>query len=373
MNVNNKTDHRTEAMNAFLKTAGWAGAKQIRLPGDASTRGYVRLVQDGHSAMLLDQPQTAETPAAPVHASEAERRALGYNAMARLAGGDVARFVAVAKYLRGRGFSAPEIYHADPTAGFVLIEDLGDSLYADVLARGGDEGELYAAAIDVLAALHAYAAPAMLAPGIPLYPYDEIAQIAEIDLVTDWFLPLVLNRQATQNEVADHRALWRAVLALPFAKPPVFVHRDYHAQNLIWLSERAGAARVGLIDFQDAVAGSRAQDLMHLLEDARRDVGPETTAAMVHRYLDAAPNIDRQHFSAEMAVVAAQRNARIVGIFARLAKRDNKPRYLDYLPRVWNYLTHDLEHPALAPLKAWYDRIIPIDARGAAPHKGASV
>ncbi len=150
--------------------------------------------------------------------------------------------------------------------------------------------------------------------------------------------------------------------------PPIFVHRDYHAQNLIWLPERDGIARVGVLDFQDAVAGSRAQDLMHLVEDARRDVTPDVAAATVRRYLDAArlrdPAFDEEQFRGEMAVIAAQRNARIVGIFARLHKRDGKPRYLDYLPRVWDYLNRDLEHPALAPLKAWYDRTIPMEARG---------
>jgi len=241
-----------------------------------------------------------------------------------------------------------------------------------VLTRGGDERDLYAAAVDVLATLHADAAPALLAPGMPLYPYDEIAQIAEIDLVTEWFLPVALGRQAADDEIAEHRALWRGALSIPLGAPAVFVHRDYHAQNLIWLPQREGVARVGLIDFQDAVAGSRAQDLMHLVEDARRDITSETAAATVQRYLDAAPNLDRDRFSAEMAIVAAQRNARIVGVFARLYKRDAKPRYLAHLPRVWRYLSRDLEHPVLAPLKAWYDKTLPQDVRGRPRTEGAS-
>jgi aminoglycoside/choline kinase family phosphotransferase len=377
MNVNNKTDHRTEAMNAFLKTAGWAGAKQIRLPGDASTRGYVRLVQDGHSAMLLDQPQTAETPAAPVHASEAERRALGYHAMARHAGADTARFVAVANFLRARGLSAPQIYADDPALGFVLSEDLGESLYADVLTTGASETELYGTAIDALAKLHAETAMATISDNIPLYAYDDVALIAETDLITEWFLPHALGRPARMDEIAEHRDLWRATLRPVLESPAFFVHRDYHAQNLLWLPSRAGIAKVGIIDFQDAVAGARSYDLISLIEDARRDVPPALAESMIARYLDTMRNqgapLNEDTARAEMAVMAAQRNVKIAGIFARLAKRDNKPRYLAYLPRVWNNLNRDLEHPALASLKTWYDRIIPIDARGAALHKGASV
>jgi len=354
---------RAEAMRDFLNEAGWRGAELAPLPGDASTRRYVRVSRGARRAMLMDQPQNAETPQCPTGATPQERRTLGYNAMTRLAAGDVGRFVAVAEYLRGRGLSAPEIYFADPAAGFALLEDLGDDLFDRVIARGGAETELYAAATDVLAALHRDAAPAMLSAIKPLHPYDETAQLAEIDLMTEWFVPLAFGRAATANEISEHRALWREALALTLAAPAVFVHRDYHAQNLLWLPSREGAARVGLLDFQDAVAGSRAQDLMHLVEDARRDVAPETRSMVLNRYLSAAP-LDPERFGAEMALIAAQRNARIVGIFARLYMRDNKPRYLDYLPRVWGHLNRDLEHPALAPLKAWYDGMFPMAMRG---------
>jgi hypothetical protein len=157
--------------------------------------------------------------------------------------------------------------------------------------------------------------------------------------------------------------------------PPVFVHRDYHAQNLLWLPERSGHARVGIIDFQDAVAGTTSYDLISLVEDARRDVDPALAEAMTTRYLAAmkaqGTPLDAKQFRAEAAIIATQRNAKIAGIFARLYKRDNKPRYLDYLPRVWGYLNKDLEHPAMAPLKAWYDQHIPLSARGA--RQGVSV
>jgi aminoglycoside/choline kinase family phosphotransferase len=354
---------RDLAIQDFLKSAGWANAMLAPLPGDASTRRYFRMAHGSRKAMLMDQPQGAETPVAPANATPDERRALGYNAIARLAGADVGRFVAVSNYLRAHGLSTPEIYAADPKQGFVLIEDLGNDLYADVLSNGGGEHELYGAAIDALVQLHKTSAPSLLPPDKPLHVYDETALVAETDLMTEWFLPLGLGRAATADEVAEHRQHWREVLNPVLAAPPVFVHRDYHAQNLMWLPERDGLARVGIIDFQDAVAGTKSYDLISLIEDARRDVSPELAEAMTRRYI-AATGVDAQKYRAEMAVMAAQRNAKIAGIFARLHQRDGKPRYLDYLPRVWGYLNRDLQHPALTPLKTWYDRTIPLESRG---------
>jgi N-acetylmuramate 1-kinase len=359
---------RLERARAFLDEAGWRGASVAPLPGDASTRHYARVEKDGRKAMLMDQPQQAEQPTAPADATPDERRALGYNAVARLAGADVGRFVAVANHLKGLGLSAPEIYAADPAEGFALIEDLGDGLYADVIGKSADERALYRAAAEVLAALHASPAPATLPPDKPLHAYDQTALEAEIDLMTQWYVPHALGRDATADEIAEHRALWRDAIARAQEAAPLFVHRDYHAQNLIWLPQRKGAARVGLIDFQDAVAGTRAYDLVSLVEDARRDVPAEVASDTTAHYL-AATGADPERLRAQMAVMAAQRNAKIAGIFARLNKRDGKPRYLSYLPRVWGYLNRDLEHPALAPLKSWYDRTIPRDMRGTS--KGA--
>jgi aminoglycoside/choline kinase family phosphotransferase len=358
---------RNSAMRDFLVGAGWGDAAVTPLPGDASTRRYARLKDGARIAMLMDQPQAAEAPTAPAGASEEDRRALGYNALARLAGADCARFVAAANWLRGHGLAAPEIHAIDPANGFVILEDLGDALFADVLADGGDEKALYEAAVEVLARIHAQDAPASLAADKPLFPYDTAAHLAETDLMTEWFLPLALGRAVSGEEVAEHRRLWRAVLDSLGTVRRVFVHRDYHAQNLLWLPGREGVARVGLIDFQDAVAGSAAYDLISLTEDARRDVSPAIAEAATTHYLAAmraqGTPVDEAAFRREMAIMAAQRNAKIVGIFARLYKRDGKPRYLELLPRVWGYLERDLQHPALAPLRAWYDRVIPRDKR----------
>jgi hypothetical protein len=322
-------------------------------------------------------------------AGEATRRALGYNAVARLAGADCRRFAAAAQYLRARGLGAPEIYATDFPCGLLLLEDLGDTLFTDMIPQGVSEEQLYKAAVEVLAKLHREKAPDFLPPPtfagprasyghlphadarggeadpvpLPLFAYDQIALIAETDLMLEWFLPLALGRKATEDEYRDHRMLWRAALEAIGNTERVFVHRDYHAQNLMWLPERQGLSRVGVIDFQDAVAGSRAYDLISLVEDARRDVAPDLAEIATTHYLATMQTqgtpLNEQHFRAEMAVMAAQRNTKIVGIFARLYARDGKRRYLSYLPRVWRYLEHDLEHPMMARLRAWYDRTIP--------------
>ena len=360
---------------AFLKSVGWGEAEIAPLQGDASTRRYARLRDGERRAMLMDQPQAAESAVARPDASEAARRALGYNAIARLAGADCRRFASVASYLSARGLSAPKILAADYARGLVVLEDLGDGLFTEVLAGGANSENLYGAAVEILAKLHTEAAPKFLPGGIPLFVYDEIAHIAETDLMLEWFFPLALGRPATGTEYEEHRALWKAALDAIRGGDIVFVHRDYHAQNLIWLPEREGLGRVGLIDFQDAVAGSRAYDLISLIEDARRDVPASLAESATRHYLAAAKEfgvgVDEQRFRAEMAVMAAQRNTKIVGIFARLFLRDGKRRYLDYLPRVWGYVEQDLSHPLLADLKNWYDRALP-RSRRAVPERATA-
>ena len=363
------TPERREAMRDFLCNVGWDDAALSPLPGDASTRRYFRLRRANSGALLMHQPQDAEAPRCPPNATAEQRRVLGYNAVARLAGADCGRFIAVAEFLRSKGLSAPDVYAADLKQGFVLIEDLGDDLYATALSNGhaGEEYTLYGAAIDALATLHAGVAPASLGHNKLLYAYDETALLAETDLMTEWFIPVALGRAATEDEQSEHCMLWRETLLPVLASPAVFVHRDYHAQNLLWLPQREGAARVGMIDFQDAVAGAQSYDFVSLLEDARRDVSAELAEAMTARYMDrmrkTGHRVDEEAYRAGAAVIAAQRNAKIAGIFARLYKRDGKSRYLSYLPRVWGYLERDLEHPALKTLRLWYDRKIPAEAR----------
>jgi aminoglycoside/choline kinase family phosphotransferase len=358
-------------MAAFIEKAGWAGAELHPLLGDASTRRYVRLARRGATAMLMDQPRGAETVACPPAASADERRKLGYNAMARLAGPDCRPFAAVSAHLRAHGLSAPEIFAHDYANGFLLIEDLGDGRFADLIVGGEAERPLYEAAIDTLVRLQQHAAPKTLrVPGadeVHLLGYDPVAMEAEVLLLTEWFYPAASGKPIAEAARDEYVAAWRAALALLPTDNAVMVLRDYHAENLMWLGERQGPARAGLLDFQDALAGSPAYDLISLTEDARRDVSVDLAEAMTRRYIAARRgdgHFDEEAFRFAAALLAAQRNTKIVGIFARLWKRDGKPRYTHYLPRMWGYLRRDLNHPALGELKGWFDRHIPHAWRG---------
>lgn len=362
---------RAELAADFLARAGWGAAARQPLKGDASSRSYTRLDHNGLRAILMDQPPGAETAACPPDATPEARAQLGYNALARLAGPDVRPFAAIATHLRGLGLSAPEILAADTRNGFLLLEDLGDDLFARAIAAGEEALPLYAQAIDVLGALHRRPAPHSLSFGeawsAPFLRYDAPAMLAETELLLDWFFPAALDVVPSAEQRAEWRGLWLAALAPALATPDVMVLRDYHAANLLWLPARAGVRRVGLLDFQDGLKGPAAYDLISLTEDARRDVAPELAAAMTERYVALRrtedPAFDGDAFRASAAVLAAQRNVKIVGIFTRLWKRDGKPRYPGYHPRLWRYLARDLSHPALGALKRWFDRHIPEDRR----------
>lgn len=365
---------RADEIEDFLTRAGWADARREAIPGDASTRRYERLFRGGRSYILMDQPRGAETAACPPEATPDERRALGYNALARLAGPDTRPFAAIAGYLRKRGFSAPELFAEDHARGLLVLEDLGRDRYAESVEKGADATLLYGAAMDLLAALHAEAAPATLpiqGGAVPLLTYDAAALAVESDLLIEWFLPLATGRPTPPDQAAAYRGLWAEALAALPQDRAVLTLRDYHAENLLWLPDRSETARVGLIDFQDGLAGNRAYDLISLLEDARRDVDPALAAAMTKRYVGAVrarePGFDADAFALAAALLAAQRNAKIIGIFARLWKRDGKPRYLSYLPRLWGYMARDLAHPRLARLKRWFDGAVPAELRGALP------
>lgn len=363
-------DKRVETIARFLRTTDWAGAEERPLSGDASTRRYIRLAKGGKTALLMDAPPKAESAACPPEAGEAERLKLGYNALARLAGPDSRRFAAFAETLIALGLRAPRIYAADFGEGLLVLEDLGDDLFARAIEAGARELPLYEAAIDVLGALHAAPAPRALGANgtsVPLLAYDRLAYKAEVDLAVEWLYPLLRGRALPADARAEWDALWAAALSRLGQASRVIVLRDFHAENLFWLPESRGLARVGLIDFQDGLRGSPAYDLISLVEDARRDVPPVLADAMIARYIAGARardgRFDADGFRAEAALLGAQRNSKILGIFARLWKRDGKPGYLKLLPRVWRYVERDLSNPELAGLKRWFDAHFPADAR----------
>lgn len=351
----------------FLTDHGLATARRELLAGDASTRSYERLYPaSGPPLILMDQPPVLETPIAPPGASEAERLALGYNAAARLAAGSIAAFVTTAAYLRHHGLSAPRIVAFDVAAGLAVLEDLGDGLFATLIAQGQAEAPLYEAAVDVQVRLHEQRPPDLLeAEGAawPLLTYDTLALKVATDTFLEWWPKFAGIAPFSPDAVAEWDALWAPVWVRGEAGASVFCHRDYHAQNLLWLPERKGPARVGLLDFQDALRAHPAWDLTHLLQDARRDVSPETETSMLDRYLRARPGMDRDRFLADYRALAASNAARILGrVFARQALL-GRAQYEAFMPRTWRYLERNLTDPALSGLKAWFDRNVPAEAR----------
>ncbi|PZU61940.1 MAG: aminoglycoside phosphotransferase [Brevundimonas sp.] len=352
----------------FLKAAGLDDAVRLALPGDASTRRYERLTPaTGPTLMLMDQAPAAESPPCDPSWSPDQRRAAGWNAVARLSAGRIEAFAAVAAHLKALGLSAPDLPALDAANGLAVLEDFGDDLFARVIADGADETPLYLAAIEALATLHdAGDPPAVLnGPGgdWPMLTYDETALQGGADLFVDW-LPKLDDRVSFDDDaVADWREAWAPIVASGARGASVMAHRDYHAENLIWLPERQGAARVGMIDFQDAVRAHPSWDLHSLLQDARRDVSPALEAQALDRYFALRPGVDRAAFMADYAGLAALNQARIIGIFARLIARDGKPRYARFLPRMWRHLNANLEQPALAPVARWFDRHVPAEVR----------
>lgn len=310
------SERRTRA-TAFLTLNGWADAARAPLAGDASNRRYERLRHpDLGAAVLMDAPP--------------ER------------GEDVRPFIAVAEHLAALGLSPPRVFARDEEHGFLLLEDLGDALFKRVIHDAPDlEQPLYTAATDVLLELHRAALP----EGLPTYDAELMSEMA--GLAFDWYLAHA--GAPDPNAKSRFQVVFEPLLARLSDVTPVLIQRDYHAENLLWLPERTGAARVGLLDFQDAMAGHPAYDLVSLLQDARRDVPPAIEAAMIAHYINESGR-DRAAFENAYHLLGAQRNLRILGVFARLCLRDGKSQYLDLIPRVWGLLQRDLDHPALAPV-----------------------
>jgi tRNA threonylcarbamoyl adenosine modification protein YjeE len=346
---------RLKALREFLDGAGYAEAKRQRMPGDASTRSYARLARNDGLVILMNSPKRPDGPA--IHDGKP------YSAAVHLAE-DVKPFVAIANGLRERGFSAPRIQHADLDAGFLITEDFGSASFVE-----GDPpapiAERYQAATDMLAALHHLVLPETLplAPQITytIPAFDTEAMLVEIGLMPDWYLP---DREATPTaELRAFIALWRELLVKAEIAWKTWVIRDFHSPNLIWLDERADVAKVGIIDFQDAVLGPEAYDLVSLLQDARIDVPETLELAMLTRYIKARLAADEAFdpaaFAELYAIMSAQRNTRLLGTFARLNRRDGKPQYLKHQPRIWTYLNRSLDHPALSGIRAWYAAHVP--------------
>lgn len=324
-----------EHVHAFLASCGWEGAEILPLAGDASFRRYFRVVHGDRTAVLMDAPPPHE---------------------------DVKPFVAVAEWLGQAGLTAPEILARDVDRGLLLLGDFGDWRLREYLDDDPTrERELYELATDVLIHLHQHDPM----PGLPPHGLDQ--WLEELKLFTEWYCPAV----GLSVDAEGYRVAWSQVLE-PVAKDglgPVTVLRDYHAENVMLVKGREGVAHFGLLDFQDALAGHPAYDLASVLEDARRDVPPDIERAMLDRYI-AAVGGGRQ-FERSYWALAAQRNTRILGVFTRLWKRDGKPHYTQFQPRMWGLLERDLAQPGLEPVRDWFDANVGLEHR-VAPWKQAA-
>ena len=347
---------RMSWLRAFLDESGYGEAERRRMQGDASTRIFERLTLDEQTVILMNAPPHPDGP--PV------RDGKPYSAIAHLAESTIP-YVALAGALRERNLSAPVILHADTDQGLIIMEDLGDERIVEGDPPVPIEAR-YQAALDVLISLHRRRLPERL-PVAPhrdyrLPHYDMDAFLIEAELLLDWYLVRV-GAPAGEERRAAFVSLWRQALAPALEAPPTWVLRDYHSPNLLWLAVREDVARVGVLDFQDCVIGPAAYDVASLLQDARVDVPEALEMALLGRYVRARQSADDRFeaaaFARLYATLAAQRATKILGIFARLDRRDRKPQYLRHIPRLWRYLQRSLAHPELVPLKAWYAANVP--------------
>ena len=310
----------------FLAEAGWGSAQRGLLAGDASFRRYDRLQLQGQTAVLMDAPPPME---------------------------NVGPFVTVASLLAELGFSAPRIMAEDRTQGLLLLEDLGDDTKTTLLKPGHDERALYELATDALIEVRRRGPASALGR---LAVFDEARCLREVSLLLDWYWPAIKGAPAPDAVRTEFEAAWRATLPGMWIAGRTITLFDFHVDNLLVLPGRAGFQACGLLDFQDAVAGPVPFDLASLLEDVRRHVKQDLANAMIDRYLKGNPDLKAADFRSAYAVSAAQRNTRIAGTFARLLKRDHKPAYQRYMPRVWELLQQDIAHPAMAAVKRWFDK-----------------
>ena len=347
---------RARALANLLQKSGWADSRRDFMLGDASTRAYERLTDaNGDTAILMIAPRRPDGP--PI------RFGKSYSAIARLAE-EIRPFLAIDEGLRAQAFSAPEIFAADAEAGLAILEDFGPRGFLD---NGRPVPERYGEAVSLLARLHARAQPDLVEYEVEesyaIPPYDAEALAIEVELALDWYAPHVARAAVSSGAHAMFIACWRRTFEEILSGERTWTLRDFHSPNLIWLDERQGEARIGLLDFQDCVMGHPAYDVVSLLQDARVTIPDEFELRLLSLYASlrkrADPAFDMAGFARAYAILGAQRATKILGIFARLDKRDHKPQYLAHLPRIQRYLGKDLAHPVLAEVRVWYETHLP--------------
>ena len=349
---------RDETIKGFVNRSEVAGGTRYHFEGDASARRYERVAGQATTLLLMDMPSRPDGPVV--------KNGKPYSAIAHLAEG-IGAVVGINDYLFNLDYSVPRIYAADIKHGMALIEPLGDKVFSRMMARGEDMGEPMKAAAEVLADMAAREWPSKVpvrgGGNHHIAPYDLEAMLIEVDLLPSWFWPSQKKSAPGDDVKAEFSAIWQALLNSIGSHKPVWTLRDYHSPNLLWLPERKGLRRVGIIDTQDCVMGHPAYDLVSMLQDARVDIDFNRADEHFDHYCGlraAQGQFDAREFSRAFAILGAQRATKILGIFARLFKRDGKPIYLNHIPRVARYLKRNLEHADLAVLKSWYDRNLPL-------------
>jgi hypothetical protein len=345
---------RNETINRFVSQSPMAGGIRYFFEGDASARRYERIETSASTMLLMDMPSRPDGPMV--------RNGKSYSAIAHLAEG-ISAVVAINDYLFSLDYSAPAIFDVDIKQGLALIEHLGSNVFGKMIARGGDMGEPMRAAVEVLADMAVRdwptAVPVRGSTSYKLARYDLDAMLIEVDLLPSWFWPLHKRSEPGDEVKTEFSAIWQSLLADIIPNKPVWALRDYHSPNLLWMPERKGLRRVGLIDTQDCVMGHPAYDLVSMLQDARVDIDLKQADELYDYYCGLRSTtgpFDPRDFSRAFAILGAQRATKILGIFARLSIRDGKHIYLNHIPRVSRYLKRNLAHPDLAILKNWYGR-----------------
>ena len=349
---------RNETINRFMDQSGLNGGTRYFFEGDASSRRYERIVTDTSAMLLMDMPSRPDGPVV--------RNGKSYSSIAHLAEG-IGAVVAINDYLVNLNYSVPTTYEVDIQHGLALIEPLGSNVFGTMIARGDDMREPMKVAVKVLADMAKRNwpnnVPVRESSNYQLANYDLDAMMIEVDLLPSWFWPLHKKSEASAEIRTDFSTAWQAILPDVWPDQPVWTLRDYHSPNLLWMPEREGLRRVGIIDTQDCVMGHPAYDLVSMLQDARVDIDSQQVDELYDYYCDlrsVAGHFNRQEFSRAFAILGAQRATKILGIFARLSRRDGKHVYLNHIPRVSRYLKRNLAHPDLAILKKWYDRNLPL-------------
>ena len=331
---------RNTIISDFLVSSGWANSQRNALEADASSRKYERLRSESNHALLMICPPEGE---------------------------NIHEFIKVTDYLLEKKYSVPNIFSKDPKKGLLIIEDFGDTTFRKVAGKTVGDGVLYSSALQVLIKMHSNQSRDWSRLNLPAYNTDLL--LKELSIFCEWFLPNFLTTKTLKSASADFKKIWMRLISEHLVLEPTLVLRDFHADNLFWLPKRKGEQKCGLIDYQDAVIGSPAYDLMSLLEDARRDIPIDLYNKIKNDYISAFPSLDITKFNKEFTLLSAQRHCKVLGIFSRLCQRDNKNKYLEHMPRVWQLLEKSCKSAFLSPLEAWLNEFIPFEKRYKLPTK----